>query len=86
MQCAVCWCCAGKQSLLEVASSSKFRGRRFLIEPNRRVLGAGVATFESVEELQKFVETNPTFTLSADGITLVQPYIRSKMPCGPNPP
>jgi len=62
-----------------VEAANSFEGRRFMLEPNRRELGRGVAQFYSVAELKEHLLSGQ-FVRSADNITIVQEYIKSKAP------
>jgi len=64
-----------------VAAAERFEGegKRFMIEPNRRDLGKGVVPFYTVGELKEHLASED-FVKSADNITMVQEYVRSKAP------
>lgn len=52
---------------------------KFLVEPNRRTLGGGVETFHDVDELKTYL-ASPGRVTSADGITVVQEFVKSNAP------
>ncbi|WP_163970859.1 ATP-grasp domain-containing protein [Oceanobacillus halotolerans] len=64
----------GKEELLKAAAS--FEGKQFITKHNRAGKGLGVQLFQSVEALQKYVESD-AFEEPVDGITLIQEYIES---------
>ena len=55
-----------------------FKGRPFVIKPNRGGKGTGVFLFESVAELKKYMSEHDIGELSLDGIVLVQDYIKPR--------
>mmetsp|Transcript_21515 Transcript_21515/g.52343 ORF Transcript_21515/g.52343 Transcript_21515/m.52343 type:complete len:672 (-) Transcript_21515:584-2599(-) len=52
---------------------------KFLVEPNRRVLGEGVVTFHDLDQLKEYLKS-PKRVSSADGITVVQEFVKSNAP------
>ncbi|MDM5335340.1 alpha-L-glutamate ligase [Ureibacillus composti] len=64
----------GKDEILEAAK--KFDGKKFITKHNRAGKGLGVQLFESVDALQKYVDSGQ-FEEPVDGITLLQEYIVS---------
>lgn len=64
----------GKNNLLECAKNMK---TPFITKHNQGGKGLGVRLFESVKDLQKYIESSE-FEAPADGITLLQEYIRTK--------
>lgn len=64
----------GKDEILNAAEN--FRGKKFITKHNRAGKGLGVRLFDSVEALQRYVESEE-FEEPVDGITLLQDYIES---------
>ncbi|MCM3741380.1 alpha-L-glutamate ligase [Oceanobacillus luteolus] len=64
----------GKDEILKAAEN--FRGKKFITKHNRAGKGLGVRLFDSVEALQRYVESEE-FEEPVDGITLLQDYIES---------
>lgn len=62
-----------------VRAAESFQGCRFMLEPNRRDLGKGVVPFHTIDELKEHLYSG-NFIQSADNITVVQEYIKSKAP------
>jgi hypothetical protein len=61
----------------DIAEAARSLGRTpFIIKPNRGGKGLGVQLFNTVEELEAWLGSALEESLSPDGITLVQEYIR----------
>jgi hypothetical protein len=68
----------GKEQILEAAR--EFVGLPFITKHNRAGKGLGVQLFQSLEALNRYVES-PEFEEPIDGITLIQEYIQSPESC-----
>ncbi len=64
----------GMEQIVEAAR--KFSPEPFILKPNRGGKGLGVQLFQSVEALDKFLQTGPIISL--DGVALVQEYIKPR--------
>ena len=67
----------GKQQIIDAAK--KLNMTPFITKHNRAGKGQGVYLFESIEELENYVNS-PGFDEPVDGITLVQQYIKAPQP------
>ena len=65
---------SGEASILKAANS--LGKTPFIVKPNRGGKGLGVQLFHSVDELDRWLSNLPKPSLSLDGITLVQEYIK----------
>ncbi|TVT27288.1 alpha-L-glutamate ligase [Salinicoccus cyprini] len=64
----------GKDQILEAAR--QFEGQSFITKHNRAGKGLGVQLFDSIEVLERYVESD-AFEAPVDGVTLLQDYIKS---------
>ena len=62
-----------------LAAAQNFSGTRFLSKVNRGGSGFGVALFDSVEDFEKYINSND-FVEPVDGITLIQQFVESAEP------
>ena len=67
--------CFDDAQIIDAASTME---GRFMLEPNRRELGAGVVSFHTVAELKDHLASGK-FIRSVDNITLVQKYVNSRI-------
>lgn len=68
----------GNEAILKAAAA--YKGRKFIVKPNRGGKGDGVQLFEDIEALRTHLDS-PSYIPPVDGISLVQEYIVSPENC-----